>query len=121
MELGNAEYPVRLIGVDTPETVDPRKPVEKYGKEASNFTKSLLPEDTDVMLEPDQGTKLTTDKYKRLLAFVWRKEDNLLVNLEIIKQGYGHYYPKYPFRAEYMEKFRLAELEAKRKKLGLWK
>ena len=84
---------VRLIGVDTPETVHPSKPVEAFGKEASRFTANLLKGES-VYLEFDKDK---TDKYGRTLAFVYRAPDGLFVNLEIIRQGYGHAYTKYPF------------------------
>jgi micrococcal nuclease len=76
------EIKVRLIGVDTPETVHPSKPVEYYGKEASNFTKGLL-EGQQVFLDidPQQGK---IDKYGRTLAYVYRESDKLFVNAEII-------------------------------------
>ena len=93
---------VRLIGVDTPETVHPTKPVEAFGKEASNFTKNLLLGE-HVYLRSDTGTN-ETDKYGRLLSYVYRAPDGLFVNLEIVRQGYGHAYTQYPFKL--MELFR---------------
>lgn len=91
---------VRLIGVDTPETVHPNKPVEAYGKEASNFTKNLLLGES-VYLRFDAER---TDKYGRLLAYLYRVPDGLFVNLEIVRQGYGHAYTVFPFK--HMELFR---------------
>ena len=105
---------VRLIGVDTPETVHPRKPVEYFGKEASAFTKRLC-EGKVVRLEYDQTTR---DKYGRLLAYVYL-EDGTFVNAEIVRQGYGHAYTKFPFK--YMEEFREYEREAREQKRGLWR
>ena len=91
---------VRLIGVDTPETVHPNKPVEEYGKEASNFTKNLLlGESVYLRFDIDK-----TDKYGRLLAYLYRAPDGLFVNLEIVRQGYGHAYTQFPFK--HMELFR---------------
>ena len=91
---------VRLIGVDTPETVHPNKPVEAYGKEASNFTKNLL-QGESVYLRYDVER---TDAYGRLLAYLYRAPDGLFVNLEIVRQGYGHAYTRFPFK--HMELFR---------------
>ncbi|RKU20992.1 nuclease [Candidatus Poribacteria bacterium] len=85
---------VRLIGVDTPETVHPSKPVESYGKEASAFLKNLLLGES-VYLRFDRDK---TDKYGRLLAYLYRAPDGLFVNLEIVRQGYGHAYTKFPFK-----------------------
>ncbi len=112
IELDGKEI-VRLIGVDTPETKDPRKPVEYFGKEASEFTKKLV-EGKKVRLEYDQ-TKI--DRYGRTLAYIFL-EDKTFVNAEIILQGYGFAYTKYPFI--YMEKFRLYEKQARELEKGLW-
>ena len=103
---------VRLIGVDTPETKHPRKPVQYYGKEASMFTANMV-EGKKVRLEFDQSQR---DRYKRLLAYVYL-EDGTFLNAEIVKQGYGHAYTKFPFK--YMHKFRQHEREARLKKRGL--
>lgn len=110
--LGNNER-VRLIGVDTPETKHPRKPVEYFGKEASTFTQKMV-EGKEVKLEYDQQRK---DKYGRLLAYVYLM-DGTFLNAEIIKQGYGHAYTRFPFK--YMEEFRQYEKEAREAKRGLW-
>ena len=75
---------VRLIGIDTPETVHPSRPVGCYGPEASDFTKGLLPIGTLVQLELDVQQR---DRYGRLLAYVWIAEQN--VNVEIAAQGYA--------------------------------
>ena len=103
---------VRLFGVDTPETKDPRKPVERFGMEASRFTASLL-KGQRVRLEI-QAVPTSRDRYGRLLAYVFRQSDGVLVNKEIIRQGYGHAYTKYPFDPVRMEQFRAAEREARR-------
>ncbi len=105
---------VRLIGVDTPETVHPSKPVEYYGREASDFATALL-EGKNARLEYDQQR---IDKYGRTLAYIW--VGNLFVNAELIKQGYAHAYMKYPFMQERMEYFRLLEKEARENGRGLW-
>ncbi len=104
---------VRLIGVDTPETVHPQKAVERFGKEASEFTRKLV-EGKRVWLEYDQERK---DKYNRTLAYVFL-EDSTFVNAAIISLGYGFAYTKYPFR--YMELFRKLEREAREAQRGLW-
>ena len=104
---------VRLIGVDTPETVDPRKPVEQFGKEASAFLTGFLA-GKSVRLEYDQTLK---DKYNRTLAYLYLP-DGTFVNREIVRQGYGHAYTQFPFR--YMEDFRSAEREARSAQRGLW-
>ena len=105
---------VRLIGVDTPETKHPQKPVERFGKEAYLFTKKMV-EGKEVRLKYDWPRK---DKHDRLLAYVYLLNGTFL-NAEIIKQGYGFAYTKYPFK--YMEEFRQYEREARENKRGLWK
>ena len=105
---------VRLIGVDTPETVDPRRPVQYFGKEASAFTKRMV-EGKKVRLEFDQTRK---DRYGRTLAYVYL-EDGTHLNAEIVKQGYGHSYTRFPFR--YLEEFRRYEKGAREAGRGLWK
>ncbi len=111
------EVKVRLIGVDTPETVQPSKPVEAYGKEASQFTRNLLlGEKVYLVRDPTKAEK--KDRYGRLLAFVYRAPDGIFVNAEIIRQGYGHAYTQYPF--QYMEEFRQLERFAREAGKGLW-
>lgn len=105
---------VRLIGVDTTEIVHPSKPVEYFSKEASEFTRSIV-EGKRVRLEFDWQR---TDKYGRTLAYVYL-EGGMFVNLEIVRQGYGFAYTKYPFK--YMEEFREAERQARESNRGLWK
>jgi micrococcal nuclease len=109
---------VRLIGVDTPETVDPRKPVQFFGKEASAFTHKMA-DGTTVRLEFDQASAATNhrDKYGRLLAYVFLP-DGTLLNAELIRQGYGHAYTRFPFAK--MEEFRALEREAREAGRGLW-
>ena len=105
---------IRLIGVDTPETKHPTKPVQFFGKEASAFTKREI-EGKTVRLEYDTQR---TDKYRRTLAYIYRQPDNFFLNAEIIKQGYGFAYTKYPFK--YLDDFRRYEKEARDNSRGLW-
>jgi micrococcal nuclease len=114
VEIEGKQEKVRLIGVDTPETVHPSKPVEYFGKEASVFTRSMV-ERKKVTLDYDWQKR---DKYGRLLAYVYL-EDGKFLNAEIIKQGYGFAYTKYPFK--YLEEFRQYEKDARNNSRGLWK
>ncbi len=109
---------VRLIGVDTSETRDPRKSVEYFGPEATAFTKSMV-EGKRVRLEMDQANAHLghTDKYLRILAYVIL-EDGTFLNAEIIKEGFGLADTQYPFI--YEKEFRLLEEEAINQKRGLW-
>jgi len=104
---------VRLIGVDTPETRDEDRPVQYFGKEAYEFTRSLV-EGKKVRLEYGMNKK---DKYGRTLAYVYL-EDGTFLNAEIIKQGYGYLYRAFIFK--YFDKFWQHEKEAREKKIGLW-
>jgi micrococcal nuclease len=104
---------VRLIGVDAPETVDPRKPVEYFAKEAGAFLRLLI-QNKVVRLAYDQQR---VDKYGRTLAYLYLP-DGMFVNAEIVKQGYGHAYTAFPFR--FMEDFRGYEREARAANRGLW-
>ena len=104
---------VRLIGVDTPESVDPRRPVEFFGKEAGAFTKRLV-DGKRVRLEHDWER---TDRYGRTLAYVYLS-DGTFVNAEIIRQGYGHAYTRFPFK--HLDRFRQFEREARQAGRGLW-
>ena len=115
VEIGARIEDVRLIGVDTPETVDPRKPVELFGQQATDFTRRMA-SGKIVRLEPDpQGD--TRDTYGRLLRYVYLP-DGALLNAEIIRQGYGHAYTRFPY-AE-MDSFRALEREAREAGRGLW-
>ena len=110
------ECTIRLIGVDTPETVHPAKPEESYGQEASRFLANLLKGES-VYLEHERGVS-QRDKYGRLLAYPYRCPGGLFVNLEIVRQGYGYAYTRYPFK--YMALFCDYERKAKASGKGLW-
>ena len=105
---------VVLIGVDTPETVHPQKPVEVFGKEASAFTRNLLLGES-VYLRFDSNR---TDRYGRLLAYLYRAPDGLFVNLEIVRQGYGKVYTTFPFK--HKELFQYYGGQAQKAGRGLW-
>ena len=108
--------PVRLIGVNTPETVDPRKPVQCFGPEASAHTKALLPVGSPVYLERDAEAR---DKYGRLLAYVYRASDGLFINLELVRAGFGPVLQIAPNNA-YEPALRAAEATARQNDVGLW-
>lgn len=108
---------VRLIGVDTPETVHPQKPVECFGREASAFTKAVVTEAGEVALELDtsQGVQ---DRYGRRLGYIILPDGRNL-NALIIYEGYGYEYT-YGTPYEYQAEFKLAQKLAKEAKRGLW-
>ena len=107
---------LRLIGIDTPETVHPSKPVECFGIEASNKAKSTL-NNKRVSLEsdPTQGDR---DKYSRLLRYVIL-EDGTNFNKMMISQGYAYEYT-YSTPYKYQSEFKQAQSNAQNSKLGLW-
>ncbi len=108
---------VRLIGIDTPEVVDPRKPVQCYGVEASAKAKELL-SGKDVYIEKE-ASKGNYDKYGRVLAYA-RFSDNTSYNEYMIKNGYAREYTFNKEKYKYQEEFNDAEAIAKKGKLGLW-
>lgn len=110
---------VRYIGINTPETVHPEKPVQCFGKEASVRNKELI-EGKLVHLEKDISE---TDKYGRLLRYVYLKENEsaptIFINDYLIRQGYAHS-SSYPPDIKYQDQFRQAEADARDNNRGLW-
>ncbi len=118
---------VRFLGVDTPETVHPNKPVQYYGKEASNFTKQTL-EGKTVWLQTDVGVK---DRYDRMLAYVWLKQPTekqlddesairkYMFNAILLSGGYAQLMTVQP-NSRYANIFVHIQREAREQKLGLW-
>jgi micrococcal nuclease len=107
---------VRLIGIDTPESVKPRSPVECFGKEAAQHMAALLPEGTAVRLERDVEAR---DRFERLLAYVYRQRDGLFVNLELVRAGYAQP-ATFPPNVAHADKFVVAAREAREEGRGLW-
>ncbi len=105
---------VRYIGMDAPETVDPRKPVQCFGAEASKKNRELV-EGKSVRLKRDISDR---DAYGRLLRYAYLQEGQL-VNLELVRQGYARALT-FPPDVEYADEFVAAEESARRSKLGLW-
>jgi micrococcal nuclease len=104
---------IRYIGIDTPETVDPRKPVMCYGKEASDKNTELV-EGKVVELEKDISEK---DKYGRLLRYIWL--DDVLVNEVLVREGYAQS-STYPPDVKYQDRFVEAQRLAREEQKGLW-
>lgn len=115
VDMNGSPEKIRMIGVDTPETNDPRKDVQCYGKAASNFTKKLI--GTNKVRLGSDPTNANRDRYNRLLRYVYLT-DGTLVNAEIIKQGYGFAYTFFPFSK--IEDFKLYQKQAEEAKKGLW-
>ena len=118
---------VRFLGVDTPETVHPNKPVQYYGKEASNFTKSELTDKT-IWLQTDVEVK---DRYGRMLAYVWTKEPKkkdlddeaaireYMFNAKLLLDGYAQLMTVQP-NSRYANLFVHFQREARQENRGLW-
>lgn len=104
---------VRLIGVDTPETVDPREPVGCYGPEASAFTRAVA---SGQMVTLDYDVD-RFDRFERTLAYVYLS-DGTFLNATLVEQGYGRAYTVFPFR--YLDQFRALERDARDARRGLW-
>ncbi len=107
---------LRLIGIDTPETVDPNKPIQCYGPEASAKAKELLMGNF-VNLEED-ATQGDADKYGRLLRYVFLKDSTNFYKW-MIENGYAREYT-YSTPYKYQDEFKAAEVAAKASKVGLW-
>ena len=105
---------VRLLGVDTPETVKPETPPEPWGLEATAFTKTLV-EGRDVRLEFDHER---TDRYGRILAFVYVGDQ--LLNEELVRAGLSPAETRFPYRQSMKRRLINAEREARTAKRGLW-
>ncbi len=112
IELENGQK-VRYIGINTPETVDPRKSVECFGKEASLKNKELV-EGKNVRLEKDISER---DKYSRLLRYVY--VDDIFVNDYLVRQGFA-YASTFPPDVKYQDQFQKAQLEAQQQNRGIW-
>ena len=107
---------VRLIGIDTPEKPGGNLPAECFGAEATAFTSVLLPPGTPVLLT---GGAETRDVYDRLLAYVHRAADGLLVNMALAREGYAAAL-SIPPNTDYAAHFAAAVEAARAENLGLW-
>lgn len=114
--IDDEEKTVRLLAVDTPESVHPTKGVEYYGKEASDYTCKIISEAKIIELEYDEGSD-REDKYDRLLAWVF--VDDVLLQDELIKNGYAevaYLYGDYKYTSLLQDHQRIAEAS----EIGIW-
>ncbi|CAH0345883.1 thermonuclease family protein [Bacillus sp. CECT 9360] len=109
------EETVRLLLIDTPETVHPSKPVQPYGKEASQFAKKLMPAGSQIEVEPGIGER---DKYGRLLAYFY--VDGESVNKKLLENGLARVAYVYAPNTKYIDEFREIQDQAREKELGIW-
>lgn len=112
----NNNFKVRLIGINTPESVDPRRPVECFGKEASEYMKDIAEGET-VYIENDPSQD-KYDKYGRLLAYIYL-EDGQMLNRKMISEGYAYEYTyanPYKYQDDFLDLQNFARIENR----GLW-
>jgi micrococcal nuclease len=110
-----AQERVRFIGIDTPESVKPNTPVQCYALKASAFTKHLLT-GREVRLVPDVEAR---DRYGRMLAYVYRKPDDLFVNAELVRRGFAQTLT-IPPNVRFAGEFRVLARQAREAGRGLW-
>lgn len=115
VDRAGTEVRVRLLGIDTPETVKPDSPVECFGPEASARTHELL-DGQSVLLEADP-TQDATDAYGRALAYVW--VGPTLINEVLVAEGYAREYT-YDLPGTRQPDLLTAQDAARTKGLGLW-
>ena len=112
---GSARETVRYIGVDTPETKDPRRPVQCFGQAASDFNGRLVVGER-LRLYRDAEQR---DRYGRLLAYVFRDRDGLFVNAELLRLGYAQPLTIAP-NVRYADRFAALARAARERGRGLW-
>ncbi|HEX3871260.1 MAG TPA: thermonuclease family protein [Pirellulales bacterium] len=105
---------VRLMGVDTPETVKPNHPVEPFGPEATAFTKDFVRSGA-VRLQLDHERR---DRYGRFLAFVW--VDDRMLNEELVREGLARFEPNFAYSSSVKTRYRHAQAEAQSQGRGIW-
>lgn len=114
ISIDGKEETVRLLLVDTPETVHPTKPVEPYGPEASSYMKELLI-GKKVNLELDVGER---DKYGRLLAYIYIEEK--MVNKLLLEKGLARVAYVFEPNTKYVDEFYEIQKQAQNKAIGIW-
>lgn len=111
---GNEET-VRLLLIDTPETVHPTKDVQPFGPEASQFTKNLMPAGSKVEIETGISER---DKYGRLLAYFYI--DGKMVNKMLLEKGLARVAYVYAPNTKYLDELEAVQKEAQKKAIGIW-
>lgn len=117
VDMNGTDETIRLVGADTPETHDPRKPVQCYGPAAAAFIKNFISaQGSRVRLATDE-LSTNRDRYNRLLRYVYLP-DGTLFNQKLIQDGYAFYYPYFPFSKS--DVFDAAEKDAQAHNRGVW-
>lgn len=106
---------VRLLGINTPESVDPRRPPQRFGREAAEFARRHV-EGAEVFLLPGRTPK---DEHGRALAWVWL-QDGRFFNGELVRLGYARVntWADNPDHADYLQ---LCQREARQGQRGMWR
>ena len=115
VDMNGAEETIRMVGVDTPETHKPSTPVQCYGPAAAAYTKRVIAQQRVRLVSDSLSTD--RDRYNRLLRYVYLT-DGTNFNQRLISEGYGFYYPHFPFTKS--DEFASAQREAQAAKKGLW-
>jgi len=116
IDFGSSTEIVRLLGIDTPESVDPNRPVQCYAAEATERLTALIPPATAVRVERDLEAR---DQYGRLLAYIFRASDDLFVNELMLREGFADlsiYEPNSAYRPQLED----ALTTSRTGQVGLW-
>ena len=116
IEIAGRAETVRFIGIDAPEKPGGLRPEECYGAEATERLRALLPGGSAVRLLGDEEAY---DRYDRLLGYVYRADDDLFLNLDLVRSGYAAAY-RYEPNTYFADQLAAAEREARHDGLGLW-
>lgn len=114
VSIGGNEEKVRLLLIDTPESVKPNTPVQPFAKEASDYTKSML-EQEELSLEFDVSER---DRYGRLLAYAW--VGDRMLNEMLLEEGYARVAYIYPPNVKYVDRFKEIQSDAQKAGIGIW-
>jgi endonuclease YncB( thermonuclease family) len=115
VSMNGKDETLRFIGVDTPETHKPNTPVQCYGPAAAAFTKNTIgSQSVRLQADPESSNR---DRYNRLLRYIYLP-DGTLLNKKIIQEGFGFYYPYFPFTKS--NEFDDAQKQAQAANKGLW-
>ncbi|MEN1969690.1 thermonuclease family protein [Lentibacillus sp. N15] len=109
------EERVRLLLIDTPESVHPTEPEQKFGKEASDFAKKYLKQGLKVTLERGNPEK---DKYDRTLGYIF--VDGVNFNELMLEKGYARIAYVYEPSTKYLYAFKKAQKRAKQQRMNIW-
>lgn len=115
-DIGGTRERVRLLGIDTPESVAEDRPDQCYGAESSEYLKALLPPGTPITIIRDVEAR---DRFDRLLGYIVRTDDQLFINLDLIEKGFAGPFSLKP-NTFYTELFATAAARAEADGVGLW-